>query len=41
MGTQIICALLEAKADINIKNKEGKSPLDLMEDPTTKHFMKM
>lgn len=41
VGTQIICALLEAKADINIENQEKKSPLDLAEDDMVKHFMVM
>lgn len=41
VGTKIICALLEAKADLYIKNKEGRTPLDLMEDETIKHFMIM
>ncbi|XP_048753764.2 E3 ubiquitin-protein ligase MIB2-like [Ostrea edulis] len=39
MDTQIICSLLEAKADINIKNLENKSPLDLAEDDMVKQFM--
>ncbi|XP_062617080.1 E3 ubiquitin-protein ligase MIB2-like [Saccostrea cucullata] len=38
VGTEIICTLLEAKADIHIKNKEKKSPLDLA-DESTKQFM--
>ncbi|XP_065929088.1 E3 ubiquitin-protein ligase MIB2 [Magallana gigas] len=41
VGTKIICALLDAKADLYIKNKEGRTPLDLMEDETSKHFMIM
>lgn len=41
VGTKIICALLEAKADLYIKNEEGRTPLDLMEDETIKHFMIM
>lgn len=39
MDTEIICALLEAKADINIKNKDGELPLDLAGDEKTKQFM--
>lgn len=39
VGTKIIIALLEAKADLYIKNKEGRTPLDLMEDETIKQFM--
>ena len=41
IGTQIVCSLLEARADINIKNNEGNSPLDLAEDPTIRAFMKL
>ena len=37
---QISCLLLEAKADVEIKNKDGKSPLDLCNDFATKEFMK-
>lgn len=39
MDTEILCALLEAKADIDIKNKKGLQPLDLAEDEKTKKFM--
>ena len=37
--TQIICALLEAKADVDIKNKQGKTPVDLAVDDDIKKFM--
>ncbi|XP_056020573.1 E3 ubiquitin-protein ligase MIB2-like [Ostrea edulis] len=39
VDTKILCALLEAKADIYIKNLEGKSPLDLADDERSKQFM--
>lgn len=37
--TEIICALLEAKADVDIKNKQGKTPVDLAVDDDIKTFM--
>ena len=36
---KIICALLEAKADVDIKNKQGKTPVDLAVDDDIKKFM--
>ncbi|XP_076085072.1 E3 ubiquitin-protein ligase MIB2-like isoform X1 [Mytilus galloprovincialis] len=38
--TAIICLLLESGANIEIKNNEGKTPLDFANDEMVKHFMK-
>ncbi|XP_063408625.1 E3 ubiquitin-protein ligase MIB2-like isoform X2 [Mytilus trossulus] len=38
--TAIICLLLESGASIEIKNDEGKTPLDFANDEMVKHFMK-
>ncbi|VDI03290.1 E3 ubiquitin-protein ligase mind-bomb [Mytilus galloprovincialis] len=38
--TAIICLLLESGANIEIKNDEGKTPLDFANDEMVKHFMK-
>jgi hypothetical protein len=39
VDTNILCALLGAKADVSLKNLEGNSPLDLADDDTIKQFM--
>lgn len=39
MNIEIMCALLEAKADVNIRNQKELQPLDLAEDEKTRKFM--
>lgn len=39
-GIQISCMLVEARASITIKNKKGKTPIDLCSDTATKEFLK-
>ncbi|OWF54450.1 E3 ubiquitin-protein ligase mind-bomb-like isoform X2 [Mizuhopecten yessoensis] len=39
VGTQIICLLLESRANIMLKNKDGDTPLDLASDPMVRKFM--
>ncbi|KAK3101023.1 hypothetical protein FSP39_000330, partial [Pinctada imbricata] len=41
LSTQIICSLVEARADVHRKNNVGNSPLDLATDQTTKTFMQL
>ncbi|XP_033764387.1 E3 ubiquitin-protein ligase MIB2-like isoform X2 [Pecten maximus] len=37
--TQIVCLLLESRANITLKNKDGDTPLDLAADPMVRMFM--
>ncbi|KAK3104827.1 hypothetical protein FSP39_011109 [Pinctada imbricata] len=39
VSNEIICNLVEAKADIGLKNKNGKTPLDLAADSETRKRM--
>ncbi|KAH3824000.1 hypothetical protein DPMN_125828 [Dreissena polymorpha] len=39
-GIQISCMLIEAKGSLEVKNKQGKTPLDLCSDFTTREFLK-
>ena len=38
--TQIICTLIESGANIELKNDEGKTPLDFANDDMVRQFMK-
>ena len=38
--TQIICSLIESGANIQLKNDEGKTPLDFANDDMVRQFMK-
>lgn len=40
VSTQIICLLIEARANIYEKNKKGETPIDLAQDFMVKAFMK-
>jgi len=38
--TQIICNLIESGANIELKNDEGKTPLEYANDDMVRQFMK-
>jgi len=38
--TEIICNLIESGANIELKNDEGKTPLDFANDDMVRQFMK-
>ena len=37
---QIICNLIESGANIELKNDDGKTPLDYANDDMVRHYMK-